>query len=204
MVHYLRRHTPTRTHTHARISLSLQAGEFLDLWVETKYIRVGQNFPNTRRRAAVVEKRNVYKNPIEMALASMLAKNAELVKKIDEMELLRDGGADQSYTMTLNGVVDAAVNGGVENYRTMINGKFRDENPEIAEDVDNPARPDKRTLPSRLAESVTAQLKLLERGISIHKTKVSEAMAPLAEVMEDNFYTKLVPQLEEIIASAVV
>ena len=35
--------------------------------------------------------------------------------------------------MTLNGVVDAAVNGGVEMYRTMINGKFREENPEIAE-----------------------------------------------------------------------
>ena len=54
----------------------------------------------------------------------------------------------------------------------------------------------------RLAESVTVQLQLLERGITIHKTKVSEAMAPLAEVMEGNFYNKLVPQLEEIIASA--
>ena len=75
-----------------------QAGEFLDLWVETKYIRVGQNFPNTRRRAAVVERRNVYKNPIEMALASMVAKNAELVKKIDEAGECIDSSIERQRT----------------------------------------------------------------------------------------------------------
>ena len=46
------------------------------------------------------------------------------------------------------------------------------------------------------------QLQLLERGITIHKTKVSEAMAPLAEVMEGNFFKKLKPDLEELISTA--
>ena len=47
-----------------------------------------------------------------------------------------DGHAEQSFTMALNGVVDAAVNGGVANYRAFVTGEFRTTNPEIAEDID--------------------------------------------------------------------
>jgi hypothetical protein len=88
-------------------------GEFRDLWVEFKYVRAQRLFPSTQRRLLCVEQSSVFRNPIEMALETMEGKNAELEVKVAIMETLPDGGADQSFTMALNGVVDAAVNGGL-------------------------------------------------------------------------------------------
>ena len=48
------------------------------------------------------------------------------------MEATEDGQADQSMTMAIHGVVDAAVNGGTKNYEAFINGEYKRTNPEIA------------------------------------------------------------------------
>ena len=133
----------------------------------------------------MVEQASVFRNPIEMAIESMEGKNAELEQKISIMETLPDGGADQSYTMALNGVVDAAVNGGLANYVSFLNGSFRELNPEIAEDVD--AFPSKKDLGRTLSALVVKQIELMDRGIRIHSTKVCEAMKPLGQYMEGNY-----------------
>jgi hypothetical protein len=108
-------------------------GEFRDLWVEFKYCRTHKCFPSTQRRILCVENSSVFRNPIEMAIETMEGKNTELEAKIAIMETLPDGGADQSYTMALNGVVDAAVNGGLANYVSFLDGTFRELNPEVSE-----------------------------------------------------------------------
>jgi hypothetical protein len=59
-------------------------------------------------------------------------KNLELWEKVKQMEATEDGQADQSMTMAINGVVDAAVNGGTKNYEAFINGEYKVTNPEIA------------------------------------------------------------------------
>ncbi len=118
----------------------------------------------------------------------MEGKNTELEAKIAIMETLPDGGADQSYTMALNGVVDAAVNGGLANYVSFLDGSFRKLNPEIAADIDSSAA--KAAIPAELGRLVAKQVEIMDRGIRIHSAKVSDAMKPLGQHMEKN-YTKM-------------
>lgn len=87
--------------------------------------------------------------------------------------------------MALNGVVDAAVNGGLANYVSFLDGTFRELNPEIAKDID--AHPNKKEIPKALVLLVERQLEIMDRGISVHSRKVSEAMKPLGEHMEGNY-----------------
>jgi hypothetical protein len=160
-------------------------GEFRDLWVEFKYCRTQRCFPSTQRRILCVETSSVFRNPIEMAIETMEGKNIELEAKLAIMETLPDGGADQSYTMALNGVVDAAVNGGLANYVSFLDGTFRELNPEIQEDIE--LFPAKKSINIELAKLIEQQLEIMDRGIRIHSTKVCEAMKPLGAYMETNY-----------------
>jgi hypothetical protein len=160
-------------------------GEFRDLWVEFKYVRAGRMFPSWARRVLVTETASVFRNPIEMAIETMQGKNNEVEAKVALMENLPDGGADQSYTMALNGVVDAAVNGGLANYVSFLNGDYRTLNPEIAEDIDK--HPLKKEDTAELARLVKQQIELMDHGIKIHSSKVCEAMKPLGAYMEENY-----------------
>ena len=160
-------------------------GEFRDLWVEFKYVRSAKLFPCVQRRLPCVELASVFRNPIEMAVETMEGKNSELEVKIALMETLPDGGADQSYTMALNGVVDAAVNGGLANYVSFMDGTYKTLNPEIHDDIER--FPLKQGVGRLLSKLVNKQIELMDRGIKVHSSKVCDAMKPLGAYMEGNY-----------------
>ena len=85
-----------------------------------------------------------------------------------------------------SGTVDAAVNGGLKNYETFITGEYRQQNPEIAEDVDS--SPLKQHVVAVLKACLAEQLHLLEVGISLHGHKCLEAMKPLHDHIEVTFH----------------
>ena len=87
--------------------------------------------------------------------------------------------------MAINGVVDAAVNGGTMNYATFITGDYRETNPEIAEDID--AHPHKHGLVDKLVAALKEQVEVLRPGIEIHGRKCSEQMRPLHAHIEQCF-----------------
>ncbi|GMH67394.1 hypothetical protein TL16_g04668 [Triparma laevis f. inornata] len=161
------------------------ANEFLDLWIEKKILSVKEKLPSTQRRSRVEKVDIEIVNPLENAVTEIEKKNAELKEKFAAMRNLPDGGADNSYTMALNGVVDAAVNGGIGNYETFINGKYKVENAEIYEDVKS--SPLKATAPSRLLACLREQLLILEAGVVIHATKCSPSLLPLHEHIDTMF-----------------
>jgi hypothetical protein len=132
-----------------------------------------------QRRAKVIEMRIVKVNPLENAVIEVEKKNAELREKFAAMEKLENGGADNSYTMALNGVVDAAVNGGTANYETFINGKYKEINPEIYEDVCSSEM--KKKIAGDLVRVLKDQLEVLEWGVRVHGDKCSEQLRPLHE-----------------------
>jgi hypothetical protein len=125
-------------------------------------------------------------NPLENAVLTLLEKNSELVSKIGQMAACADGGADQSMTMSIFGVVDSPVNGGVAaNYGPFLTGSFARTNPEILEDVR--AHAHKGHLVEALRAALRVQLRLLRRGVRLHASKCSEAMRPLHEHMQTSF-----------------
>ena len=147
----------------------------------------------------MVEKKMLLKNPLENAVVEIEKKNAELKEKFFKMELLEDGSADNSYTMAINGVVDAAVNGGLNNYSTFIDGTYREENPEIYEDV--MSNEFKKKAPSRLILSLKEQLWLLQWGVRVHGSKCSESLKPLHEHIQMMF-SKMEVDMTKMIESS--
>lgn len=175
------------------------ANEFLDLWVEKFILTTDQTFPTTMRRQLVVKRERIVLNPLEMAVNGLLEKNQELNEKVAELEEMEDGTADQSYTMALNGVVDAAVNGGLANYEVFFTGAFIETNPEIQEDID--ANPEKQALRGQLVDGLKEQLAIVEEGVAVHGFKCIEAMRPLHAHMAETF-VKLKAQLLELLGEA--
>jgi hypothetical protein len=158
--------------------------EFLDLWVKVKYLTTETAFPSTRRRAEVIRVDDVALNPLENAVSEMFMKNMELKQFIQLVEVT-PGEADQSFTMLVNGVVDAAVNGGVKNYTSFVTGDFKTENPEIWKDIQE--FPHKANLIDDLRVCLTDQMELLANGIEVHGRKCAEQMRPLHAVMLPKF-----------------
>jgi hypothetical protein len=77
------------------------ANEFLDLWVEKKFLETAIVFPSHTRRAEVTKMSVVVLNPIEMAVQGLQERNADLAEKNGQMAALNDGEAGQSFTMSL-------------------------------------------------------------------------------------------------------
>jgi hypothetical protein len=74
-------------------------------------------FPSNRRRQEVVGRRETVLSPISNAIATMRAKNAELRDKVATVASAPPGPVDVGpLSMNLNGMIDAAVNGGTQKY----------------------------------------------------------------------------------------
>lgn len=74
-------------------------------------------------------------NPLEVAVSELGAKNTELRWRIAAAAALEGRSAPQSFSSVMSGVVDAAVNGGVSNYKAFLTGDYELTHPEIEEDV---------------------------------------------------------------------
>lgn len=81
------------------------ANEFLDLWVEKRFLITAGNFPSYTRRAEVSSVAIVIFNPIEMAIVGLEERNADLAEKNSQMAAIADGAAGQSFTMALRYVI---------------------------------------------------------------------------------------------------
>jgi hypothetical protein len=67
------------------------SNEFLDLWIEKRYMRTAEVLPHTSRRSQVIADKIVILNPIENAYLSLAERNADLLEKIAQMRLIPDG-----------------------------------------------------------------------------------------------------------------
>ena len=81
----------------------------------------------------------------------------------------------------LNGIVDAAVSGGVSNYGPFLNGNFVDTHPEILEDLKQ--KNYSPSLTEVLSHLLVRQSELLAEGIDVHAIKCVAAMLPLHQHM---------------------
>lgn len=114
-------------------------------------------------------------SPIENAIEAMVGKNKELVAMIEKYETSTGVNASP-FTMALNGVIDAAVNGGTEMYKKAFFAKsYLVSYPEHAEFV------------KTLKASLDDQINILQRGMILHNRVCSEEMRALHSKMETFF-----------------
>ncbi|PRP85542.1 hypothetical protein PROFUN_06774 [Planoprotostelium fungivorum] len=165
--------------------------EFEDLWLNNTYYITKIKLPSYQRRSEIIRKVEVWVSPIENALSSVSGKNREIEEMVSEHE--RDPQRDlRPFTMTLNGVIDAAVNGGVAKYQdAFLTPSYLSENPKNERLVDD------------LRWELVRQMSILTTGVKVHGARCGEDMRGLQEKLE-NFLARTksdmlrsMPNLEE-------
>jgi C2 domain in Dock180 and Zizimin proteins/DOCK N-terminus/DHR-2, Lobe C/DHR-2, Lobe A/SH3 domain len=149
------------------------ANEFKTLWVTKSYIQTKESFPTTRRRCRVVKRREVSLSPVHNAASTVGDKNNELLKHIENVEKDTSDHPDVSpLSMNLNGMIDAAVNGGTQKYiEAFLSPTFLSENPG-----------DENAEQQRLLKQyLNDQLVLLKRGLALFGERCDPALQGLYE-----------------------
>uniref|UniRef100_A0A8D2JER6 Dedicator of cytokinesis protein 4 n=1 Tax=Varanus komodoensis TaxID=61221 RepID=A0A8D2JER6_VARKO len=150
--------------------------EFKSLWVERTTLILVQSLPGISRWFEVEKREVVEMSPLENAIEVLENKNQQLRTLISQCQT-RQMQNINPLTMCLNGVIDAAVNGGVSRYQEAFFVK------EYV--LNHPEDGDKITC---LRELMLEQAQILEFGLAVHEKFVPQDMRPLHKKLVDQFF----------------
>lgn len=145
---------------------------FSSLWLERTVLTTSCVLPGILRWFPVVQANVFELSPLQTAIESMETSNRQLT------DLILAHRTDPQLplhplSMKLNGIVDAAVNGGINNYeKAFFTDKYMQDHAE-----DGP-------LVAQLQELFALQIPLLEAALVVHRSRVNEAMQPLQDRIE--------------------
>ncbi|KDQ21902.1 hypothetical protein BOTBODRAFT_169082 [Botryobasidium botryosum FD-172 SS1] len=153
--------------------------EFQDVWVEKTYYTTEESFPTVLRRSEVVEIQSLEISPVENALNDIKAKSKELANleaKYGTLAKTEAALSTNALSMSLNGAVDAPVNGGVALYRqAFLSPDFVARNPEQAPRV------------QELRDAIDEQVQIIDRCLKLHGSLCPPEMSPFHETLEKFF-----------------
>uniref|UniRef100_A0A663N0P7 Dedicator of cytokinesis protein 4 n=1 Tax=Athene cunicularia TaxID=194338 RepID=A0A663N0P7_ATHCN len=150
--------------------------EFKSLWVERTTLILVQSLPGISRWFEVEKREVVEMSPLENATEVLENKNQQLRTLISQCQT-RQMQNINPLTMCLNGVIDAAVNGGVARYQEAFFVKeYILNHPEDGEKI------------TRLRELMLEQAQILEFGLAVHEKVVPQDMRPLHKKLVDQFF----------------
>ncbi|GLD73300.1 dedicator of cytokinesis protein 4, partial [Lates japonicus] len=153
-----------------------QENEFKSLWVERTTLTLVQSLPGISRWFEVEKRELVEVSPLENAIEVIENKNLQLRTLITQCQS-RQMQNINPLTMCLNGVIDAAVNGGLARYQEAFFVKdYIMNHPEDGEKI------------GRLRELMFEQAHILEYGLAVHEKFVPQDMRPLHKKLVDQFH----------------
>ncbi|XP_021951267.1 dedicator of cytokinesis protein 2 isoform X4 [Folsomia candida] len=149
--------------------------EFASLWLDRYTLWISQSFPGIMSWFPVVRDTLTKLSPLENAIETLQNANEKMRKLviIHCTNVAQDLG---EMTMKLNGILDAAVQGGVANYeKAFINQKYLEKNPMDGRLVED------------LKELIFLQIPIIEECLKIHARKSQASLLPLHNRMEELF-----------------
>ncbi|KAA0720700.1 Dedicator of cytokinesis protein 4 [Triplophysa tibetana] len=150
--------------------------EFKSLWVERTTLTLVQSLPGISRWFEVERRELVEVSPLENAIEVIENKNLQLRTLIAQCQT-RQMQNINPLTMCLNGVIDAAVNGGLARYQEAFFAKdYIMNHPEDGDKI------------GRLRELMFEQAHILEFGLAVHEKFVPQDMRPLHKKLVDQFH----------------
>ncbi|XP_020569978.1 dedicator of cytokinesis protein 4 isoform X4 [Oryzias latipes] len=150
--------------------------EFKSLWVERTTLTLVQSLPGISRWFEVEKRELVEVSPLENAIEVIENKNLQLRTLITQCQN-RQMQNINPLTMCLNGVIDAAVNGGLARYQEAFFAKdYIMNHPEDGDKI------------GRLRELMFEQAHILEYGLAVHEKFVPQDMRPLHKKLVDQFH----------------
>ncbi|KAI3654653.1 hypothetical protein MP228_000033 [Amoeboaphelidium protococcarum] len=188
--------------------------EFLNLWTEVFTFKVNGQFPSCVKRLKVVNVDRQEVSPIQTALQNVIKKSSELMafeKQFSSLISSRADTSDQSaqdkrssatkgqrkstelnvncnsFTMSLNGAVDAPVNGGIKMYREAFLG-----------DEYLVQNPDHRGLIQQLKDAILEHTAVIDRCLKLHGIIVPKDLMPLHENLLILFTKNFADEIDEL------
>ncbi|KAI4786907.1 hypothetical protein KUCAC02_036815, partial [Chaenocephalus aceratus] len=144
------------------------------LWIERTTLILTHPLPGISRWFEV-EKRELV-SPLENALSVVENKNQELRTLISQYQHKQLHGNINLLSMTLNGVIDAAVNGGIARYQeAFFDKEYITSHPEDTEKI------------TQLKDLMQEQVHILGVGLAVHEKLVHPEMRPLHKKLIDQF-----------------
>ncbi|KAJ3393933.1 hypothetical protein HDU92_007413 [Lobulomyces angularis] len=160
------------------------AKEFLELWTEKIVVITTDTFPGLSCRSEVKKTIIFEISPIENAILAVKAKTRQLIllekKYRPYLKLDKTGLNINPFTMSLNGAVDAPVNGGIPMYRaSFLTGE-------------------KNAFALVLENLIEEQVEIIHRSLLLHDRIVSVEMRPLHDSLNALFRKNFFNELKEI------
>jgi dedicator of cytokinesis protein 3 len=166
-----------------------EKNEFRDLWLIKSYLITSTSIPCLQRRVFVVDKKESLLCPIQNAVLAIQNKNIELRELIEQVRSSTEDKPKQMgpLSMSLTGVVDAAVAGGVEKYReAFFSGEYLSNNPDHGPFVE------------QFKAALSNQLTILKSGLQVFDTRCDRSLKPLSEHLSKT-YAKMVTDLKQLL-----
>ncbi|XP_062843151.1 dedicator of cytokinesis protein 3 isoform X2 [Trichomycterus rosablanca] len=150
--------------------------EFKSLWIERTTLILTHSLPGISRWFEVEKRELVEVSPLENAISVVENKNQELRTLISQYQHKQLHGNINLLSMCLNGVIDAAVNGGIARYQEVFFDKeYITSHPEDTEKI------------AQLKDLMQEQVHVLGVGLAVHDKLVHPEMRPLHKKLIDQF-----------------
>uniref|UniRef100_A0A8B9L2W6 Dedicator of cytokinesis 3 n=1 Tax=Astyanax mexicanus TaxID=7994 RepID=A0A8B9L2W6_ASTMX len=151
--------------------------EFRSLWIERTTLVLCRPLPGISRWFEVERREVMEVSPLENAIYVVENKNQELRTLISQYQHRHHHGNISLLSMCLNGVIDAAVNGGIARYQEAFFDKdYISSHPEEMERI------------NQLKELMQEQVHILGVGLAVHEKLVHPEMRPLHKKLVDQFH----------------
>ncbi|KAL4711596.1 hypothetical protein ACJJTC_003613 [Scirpophaga incertulas] len=140
--------------------------EFASLWLERTELEISDKLPGILRWFPVIRHRTFWVSPVEAAVEFMRESNRVLKSLV--LSAREPDAPLQPLTMRLTGILDAAVQGGIENYeKAFLTAAYEARHPEHAD------------LLAQLRDLIADQVPLLKYGLDVHGARVPSSMEAL-------------------------
>ncbi|XP_046881359.1 dedicator of cytokinesis protein 3 [Hypomesus transpacificus] len=150
--------------------------EFKSLWIERTTLILTHPLPGISRWFQVEKRELVEVSPLENAIYVVENKNHELRTLISQYQHKQLHGNINLLSMCLNGVIDAAVNGGIARYQeAFFDKEYISSHPEDTEKI------------TQLKDLMQEQVHILGVGLAVHEKLVHPEMRPLHKKLIDQF-----------------
>uniref|UniRef100_T1IUW7 Dedicator of cytokinesis protein 3 n=1 Tax=Strigamia maritima TaxID=126957 RepID=T1IUW7_STRMM len=151
--------------------------EFKSLWIERTTLVTASSLPGILRWFEVLERRVIELSPIEYACETMTNVNQQLRQLINQYSSDPKRNINP-LSMRLQGIIDAAVMGGISKYQEAFFGpEFTFANPQHANRI------------NQLKNLIIEQVQILEGGLSLHGRLAPANVQPLHKRLVECFQT---------------
>jgi hypothetical protein len=164
-----------------------KSNEFVSLFLECTTYTTAESFPGIMRWFEVVSTDVTELNPVENGIETV-ADNIEALQSLIKRFESDRSASSNPLTMKLQGILDAAVAGGLKNYEIFFTEEYQRSHPDYLRATE------------KLKDKMIALCKVSGRALKLHGLVCATAMQKLHEHMElkyDEFKKKYGSQLDE-------